>query len=76
MEVEATQAQDQDKSFFNFIQTTKISLSKIQIQQFINAQSKDQDIINLLAQSEKDLKWQHMQKLPQGILYRMQDGHE
>ena len=71
MEVEATQAQDQDQSFFNFIQAAKISLSNTQIQQFINAQSKDQDIITLLVQSEKELKWRHLQKSPQGILYRM-----
>ena len=53
MEVDATQAQDQDQSFFNFIQAAQISLLRTQIQQFINAQSKHQDIVNLLAQSEK-----------------------
>ena len=31
VEVEATQAQDQDQSFFNFIQAAKISLSKAQM---------------------------------------------
>ena len=46
------------------------------MQQFIKAQSTDQDIINLLAQAEKELKWQHLQKSPQGILYRMQNGHK
>ena len=32
VEMEATQAQDQDQSFFNFIQAAKISLSKTQMQ--------------------------------------------
>ena len=56
MEVEATQAQDQDQSFCKFIQAAKILLSKAQMQQFIKGQSIDQDIIGLLAQSKKELK--------------------
>ena len=55
VEVEATQAQDQDQSLFNFIQAAKILLSKTQMQQFIKVQSIDHNIINLLAQSEKEL---------------------
>ena len=37
VEVEATQAQYQDQSFFNFIKAAEISLSKAQMQQFIKA---------------------------------------
>ena len=76
MEVEAAHAQDQDQIFFNFIQASKIELSKTQMQQFMEAQSTDQDILHLFVQSKKELKRQHLQKSPQGILYRMQDGHE
>ena len=71
VEGEAAHAQDQDQIFFNFIQASKIELFKAQMQQFIKAQSTDQDIIHLLAQSEKELKRQHLQKSPQGILYQM-----
>ena len=56
MQGETTQAQDQDQSFFHFIQASKISLSKTQIQQFMEPQSTDQDTITLLAQSKKELK--------------------
>ena len=76
VEVETTQAQDQDPLLFNFIQASKIEMSTTQMQQFREAQSTDKDILHLLAQSEKELKRQHLQKSPQGILYRMQDGHE
>ena len=71
VEVEATQAQDQDQSFFNFIQASKIEVSTTQMQQFREAQSTDKDILHLLAQSGKELKRQHLQQSPQGILYRM-----
>ena len=30
----------------------------------------------MLAQSKKELKRQHLQKSPQGILYHMQDGYK
>ena len=76
VEVEAAHAQDQDQIFFNLIQASKIEVSKTQMQQFRETQSIDKDILHLLAQSEKELKRQHLQKFPQGILYRMQDGHE
>ena len=49
MEVEVAHAQDQDQAFLNFIQASKIDLSKTQMQQFIKAHSTDQDILNLLA---------------------------
>ena len=71
VEVEAAHTQDQDPAFFNLIQASKIELSKTQMQQFRKAQSTDQDILKLLAQSEKELKRQHLQKSPQGILYRL-----
>ena len=71
-----TQVQDQEQAFFNLIQASTISLSKTQAQQFLKAQATDSDIIKLLVQSEKELKRQHLQKSPQGILYRMQEGHE
>ena len=61
MNAEKSQAQNQDQSFFlHFIQASTISLSKTQVQQFLNAQSTDPNIINMLAQSEKELKWQHL----------------
>ena len=71
-----TQVQDQEQAFFNLIQASTISLSKTQVQQFLKAQATDLDIIKMLAQSEKELKRQHLHKSPQGILYRMHDGHE
>ena len=76
VEEETTPVQDQSREFFNLIQASTISLSKPQVQQFLQAQATDHDIIKLLEQSEKELKRQHLQKSPQGILYRMQDGHE
>ena len=57
VEGEASQTQDQDQSFVHFIQSSTISLSKTQMQQFLKAQSIDLNIINLLAQSKKELKW-------------------
>ena len=71
VEEETTQVQDQDREFFNLIQASTISLSKPQVQQFLQAQATDYDIIKLLEQSEKELKRQHLQKSPQGILHRM-----
>ena len=37
VEVEAAHAQDQYQIFFNFIQASKIELSKTQVQQFMEA---------------------------------------
>ena len=56
MEGETSSAQDQDQAFFHLIQASMISLSKAQVQQFLKAQSTDLDIINMLAQSKKELK--------------------
>ena len=60
VEVEAAHTQDQDPTFFNLIQESKIELSKTHMQHFRKAQPTDQDILKLLAQSEKELKRQHL----------------
>ena len=57
VEEDSLQAQDQDQSFFSLIQASTISLCKMQVQQFFKAQLIDPDIAQILAQSEKELKW-------------------
>ena len=76
MEVDSTQAQDQDQELFNLIQALTTSLSKTQAQQFLKTQIADPNIQKMLAQSVKELKWQNLQKSPQGILYCAEDGCE
>ena len=66
----------QDQGTLNLIQASSISLSKKEFQQFIVAQQTDLDIQKLAAQSKTDLKRRKLQLLPQGILYRIEDGHE
>ena len=71
VEEDKTQVQDQEQVFFNLIQASMISLSKTQAHQFLKARVTNPDIMKMLMQSVKELKRQHIQKSPQGILYRM-----
>ena len=74
--MEGDHSSSQGTEFLHLIQTSLISLSKNETQQFIVAQQTNLDIQKLADQSKIELKWQKLQLFPQGILYRIEDGHE
>ena len=66
----------QDQGILHLIQASNISLPKQQVQQFFLAHKTNLEIQKPATESKLELKRQKMQPSSQGILYRIEDGHE